>query len=412
MAGGGYRGLGRDKDRDRCQDYRRDFGPEDNRERVRDGRGDRQGEFDRGPYYERSQDYRQQPRRSAPVCGEPGHYRNQCPRLIGEGSSRTGLIRGRSLSPNRQHLVQGKWSLSEDPVAKQQLEELASSIVSMKELFDKEQEKKIEKARRKQEKKEREERDKEERLAAKRREEKKEEKLRREEADRERFRKEMRMQISMDVGGLGEHLQRTIDRAITHAKGKGKAAKTHSDAESYESESSDVEALSNQAERLVISEKRKRDPEKAVGDSPPMETPAKQSAKQGALNPVRLTKHLQLSCRRPPMKRATPPRKTPQRGVWRNKIPASVGPMGKLRFVTENLKALGNMTMDQLKEVCRLEDVQFETRKMETILAIAEKRTLTAYGSEHDEEEEQGAEQEDPAAEVVTKSDAEDEDES
>ncbi|GBG71517.1 hypothetical protein CBR_g8934 [Chara braunii] len=404
MAGGGYRGFGRDQDRDRYQDIRRDYGSEEKRERTREVRGDRQREYDRGPYYEWSQDYREQPRRSAPVCfecGEPGHYRNQCPRLVGEGSSRVGMIRGRSLSPNRQPPAHGKRSMSEDLVAKQQLVDLASSIASMREIFDREQEKKNEKARRKQEKKEKEEREKEERLAAKRREEK-EEKLRREEKERERFPKEMRimMQISMDLGGLREHLQRKIDRVIALAKGKGKAEATHSDADSYESGSSDVEALSNQAERLVMSEKRKRGQETVVGDSPPMKTPTKRSAKQGTPDPLRRTKRLQLSCRRPPMKK-TPSKMTPQRSVGMNKIPASVGPMGKLKFVTENLKVLGNMTMDQLKEVCRLEDVQFETKKMETILAIADKRAQIAYGSDQEDVEEHEVGHEDPAAEEV-----------
>ncbi|GBG81235.1 hypothetical protein CBR_g31907 [Chara braunii] len=196
------------------------------------------------------------------------------------------------------------------------------------------------------------------------REDRKEEKLRRDEIARERFRKEMRMQISMDVGGLGEHLERKINRVIDLTKGNGKVEEALSEEESYKSENSDVEALSNQAENLTINEKRKRGPEEEVGDSPPMETPAKRSAKRGTLDPVRLTKRLQLSCRRPPLKK-TPPRKTPRRSVGKNKIPAAAGPMGTLRFVTENLKALGNTMMDQLKETCRLEDVQYVSKKME-----------------------------------------------
>ncbi|GBG71534.1 hypothetical protein CBR_g8952 [Chara braunii] len=400
MTNGGYRGFGRDHDRDRYPDNCRDFGRDDHREHSRYVRGDRAREYERGPTYERSQDYREQPRRAAPVCfgcEKPEHYRNQCPRLTGEGSSRACMTRGRSLSPNRQRSAHGRRSTSEDTSVKQQLEELADSLASMKKHFDREQAKNDKKAKRKQEK---EEREKEERFAAKRREDRKEEKLRRDEMERERFRKELRMQISKDVGGLGEHLERRINRVIALAKGKGKAEEVPSEAESYESESSDVETLSDLAEKLTINKKRKRAPEEVEGDSPPMETPVKRSAKRGELDPLRLTKRLQLSCRRPPLKK-TPtwktPRKTPRRIVWKNKIPAAGGPMGKLRFVTENLKTLDNMTMDQLKEICRLQDVQYESKKMETILAIADKRTHIASGSDHDAVEEEAAEHEDPA---------------
>ncbi|GBG70974.1 hypothetical protein CBR_g8274 [Chara braunii] len=280
MTNGGYRGFGSDHDRDQYPDNRRDFGRDDHREHSHDVRGDCAREYERGPTYERSQDYRDQPRRAAPVCfecGEPGHYRNQCPRLTGEGSSRAGMTPGRSLSPNRQPSAHGRRSTSEDTTVKQQLEELAGSLASMKEHFDREQAKKDEKAKRKHEKKEKEEREKEERFAAKR----------------------------------------------------CKVEEVLSEAESYESESSDVEALSDLAEKLTIHEKRKRAPGEVVGDSPPMETPAKRSGKRGELDPQWLTKRLQLSSRRPPLKK-TPTRKTPRK-TPRCSVLDRWGSLGSLR---------------------------------------------------------------------------------
>ncbi|GBG83398.1 hypothetical protein CBR_g37112 [Chara braunii] len=263
---------------------------------------------------------------------------------------------------------------SEDPALRSQVNELASSIAMMKRIFEAEKAKKAEKAKRKQEKLELKKREKEERQAAEearqaatRKAMKEEEKLRKDAEDRERMRKEMRMKISMHIGNLKDELHGVFER---HSKesAKGKKIKKieagSSSEEDHESYGSDVDSLSNKIERLAITEKRKWCADKPVGDSPPMETPAKRTAKR----------RLQLGCRHPSMKR-TSPLKTPTRRTASKKIPAAKGYIGKLKFVTENLRELGDLNVDELERICVLEDVAYEGKKMQAILAITKKHT-------------------------------------
>ncbi|GBG73119.1 hypothetical protein CBR_g12836 [Chara braunii] len=219
---------------------------------------------------------------------------------------------------------------------------------------DREREKK-EKEKRKQEERERELREEEARVAREKREEKR------------RIKKEEEKRKEADF-----------------RKGKAPVYSSGSDDDKNPS-NSDVEALSEQAEGLVISEKRKCSAERVVGDSPPMVTPAKHPTKRGQLDPKRLV----LSCRHPALKRSPTTRKTPVRSLMKKKkILATVGQMGKLRYVTDNLRELGDLNVDELKQICREEDVQFEEKKkMDTIFVIMEKRTHVAYGVEGNDEE-------------------------
>ncbi|GBG87718.1 hypothetical protein CBR_g45872 [Chara braunii] len=176
----------------------------------------------------------------------------------------------------------------------------------------------------------------EKRLAEQRRIARKEEKLKKEEDDRQLLKKEMLMEISLRMGQLDESLQRGYERDMRERiKGKQKVVVSSSDDEEAGSYESDVESLSRKTEQLVISEKRKRSREKPVGDSPPMETPAKRTPKR----------RLQLGCRHPPIMK-TPSRKTPRKTPVRRKgkIAAVPGTMGKLRYVTDNMRELGNLT--------------------------------------------------------------------
>ncbi|GBG73181.1 hypothetical protein CBR_g12899 [Chara braunii] len=205
------------------------------------------------------------------------------------------------------------------------------------------------------------------------------------------------MQISLHMGGLREEWQHKFDRKKGADKGKKKAEDNSSGDASHEAEDSDVEGLSNKTEQLVISEKRKRAADIPVGDSPPMVTPAKRTAKR----------RLHLSCRHPPLKkspRRTTPFKTPSK---KKKIPAPPGSCGKLRYVTDNLRELGLLNMEDLRRICQDEDVPFDGRKMQTILAIAEKRSMVAYGSN---EEEDVVGQEESCAEAHPEEDEDDQD--
>ncbi|GBG85726.1 hypothetical protein CBR_g40453 [Chara braunii] len=159
----------------------------------------------------------------------------------------------------------------------------------MKEGLDVVKSEKEEKKKRKMEKQERLERDEEERLTTEearqttiRQAERKEEKLRKEMEKREALRKEMLMEISLHMGRLGESLQSRYERDVkARVKGKQRVVVSSSDDDYAEFYDSDVDTLSCQTEKLVITEKRTWSTEKPVGDSPPMQTPAKRVANGG-----------------------------------------------------------------------------------------------------------------------------------
>ncbi|GBG67391.1 hypothetical protein CBR_g528 [Chara braunii] len=233
-------------------------------------------------------------------------------------------------------------------------------------------------------------REQEEHLARVRREErrrmKKEEEKRKEAEFREGLRKELRMEVRMHVGGASEELHQRLFGSLSKSKGKNKLpVYSGSDDDEESDDDSDFEALSKKTGSLEINDKRKHSVERVISDSPPMVTLAKRPTKRGTLLPMRLA----LSCRHPPMKRS-PDKKTLGGTIAKiKKIPATMGNPGKLRYVKENLRVLGGMNVDELKQICRDKDVRFEgnKKKMDTILAITEKRTHEAYGTNKEEEE-------------------------
>ncbi|GBG92550.1 hypothetical protein CBR_g55944 [Chara braunii] len=288
-------------------------------------------------------------------------------------------------------------STSEEPALRKQIEDMAISLASLKEVFDAEQankarkeQERMEKERHKQEVKEQLAREEEEHLAQVQREErrrmKKEAEKPKEAEFREGLRKELRMEVRKHVGGACEELHQRLFGDLTKSKGKNKLPVFEgSDDDEDSAEESELEALSEKTGGLKISDKRKRSAERIIGDSPPMETAAKRSTKRGTLVPKRLA----LSCRHPSMKRSQI-KKTPGETIAKlKKIPSTAGNPGKFRYVKENLCVLGGMNVDELKQICRDEDVRFEgdKKKMDTILAITEKRTHLAYGTDKEEEE-------------------------
>ncbi|GBG69968.1 hypothetical protein CBR_g4796 [Chara braunii] len=164
--GSNYRDFGRDDRRDRGNDRGRYWGGSDGgRDQQGDGRKERS--MERGSTSQWGQ--REVPLRFTRVCyecGEPGHYRNHCPKLGRDGGPRYNGQRGRSLSPKPQARQQEPRAASEDPVVKRQIEELAVTITSMKEALDAEKAAKEEKIKRKTEKLERKKREEEEAKAA------------------------------------------------------------------------------------------------------------------------------------------------------------------------------------------------------------------------------------------------------
>ncbi|GBG78962.1 hypothetical protein CBR_g28676 [Chara braunii] len=178
--------------------------------------------------------------------------------------------------------------------------------------------------------------------------------------DREAMRKDLRMEIRMHMGNVCEELHQRLASAIpTKKKDKGKLpVHVSSEEKSDEPEGSDVEAVCEQTEELAVKEKRKRSVERPVGDSPPIKTHAKRASARDVLDPKRLL----LSCRRQLLKRS-PRKQTPKslRSARKGKkVPASPGTMGRLMFVTDNLRELGDRNIEDLKQICRSEDVPYE----------------------------------------------------
>ncbi|GBG79019.1 hypothetical protein CBR_g28732 [Chara braunii] len=197
--------------------------------------------------------------------------------------------------------------------------------------------------------------------------------------------KEMRMEMKLHINAMSEGVHDRLLQAMIseEAKGKTKVSDNASDDSAYSSGDSEIEALSGEAERLIIQEKRKRGADEPVGDSPLVTTPAKISAKRVGMDP----KKLMLSCRHPPMKKQSPRKWTPATAslTRRRKIPASPGATGKLKYVQDNLRELGALNIEELRMICCGENVNCEGKKMDIILAITEKCAHTAYGTDEDE---------------------------
>ncbi|GBG89573.1 hypothetical protein CBR_g49362 [Chara braunii] len=400
MSGSNSQDYGCNNRRDRYNERGRDEGHDGGCDQSGDGRRDRVGHYGSSSQPDRSRD---PPRRFVAVCyecGKSGHYRNQCPKLGGEVCSRD--IRQRHQARHHEQRA-----TSEDPAIRKTVEELVTSVATMKEFIDTESARKEQKAKRKAEKHERKKREEEERRAAEEariaevRRAMKEEKLKRDEKKRERMRKEMNMEISLHMGDIRDALRYGRDHENREqAKGKQKVETYSSDEEYQDSYESDFEALSSKTENLVITKKCKRSTEKPVGDSPPMESPAKRTA----------DRWFQLGCRHSAMKKS-PQHRTPAPRSTRRKIPTAPGSVGKLKFITDNLQALANLNADELRHMCLAEDVQYEGKKMQAILAITEKRTQVVY-SEEDKHDATDMGTDDVPGEDARTSDDEGEDES
>ncbi|GBG75037.1 hypothetical protein CBR_g19550 [Chara braunii] len=267
-----YREYGRDGDQDR----RRETIRNEDQDRGRDNRLDQRPEYGR----ERRASSREPPRRFVPVCyecGEPGHYRNQCPRLSGEGSSRF-PSRGRSTSPRNYPRHPDRRPTCDEPVLKKQFEDLSSTVATMKEFVERENARREEKERRKHEKAERRKHEEEakaeaerlemeKKLKSERRENEKKKETMRLAEQKEQMKKELISTLSVHMGGLREELKYHMDRCLEElAKLKGKAKKQspstgQSSDDEYESSKSEVEALSEKTGHLTIGGKRRRGPE-------------------------------------------------------------------------------------------------------------------------------------------------------
>ncbi|GBG75830.1 hypothetical protein CBR_g21075 [Chara braunii] len=352
MAGYGSRDYGCDPDhgRDRyCyRDDRRKGRSDGERDRNRDGERDRfEGGHTQGRDYSHGYSHGDSARRFVPVCyncAEPGHYKNQSPRLVGESSYGAGGQRGQSFSLSQHAKTGTRRSASEEPIITKELEELKSTLANVKAYIDAEQARKDEaklakkeKGLRRQEQREREQKEEEECQLKARRAKKKEEKKRSELEAREAMRKDLGMEIRKHVSGVAKEMKEVLLQSLL-TKSKGKAQVLSPEA-SEELDDSDAEALSAQAD-----------------------------------------------CRHRPLKRSPGGVPPVRASCSKKKISATIGPAGKLKYVADNLRDLGQRTVEKLKQICRDEDVLFSGgKKMDAIMAITEKRAQLAYGSDDED---------------------------
>ncbi|GBG91173.1 hypothetical protein CBR_g52055 [Chara braunii] len=375
----------RDNDRER-RDYRLDGRREDRRDGHCSGGRDYYQDERRDMSRERGETSGEYRRRAPPTCfecGQVGHYRNQCWKLSGEGSSRFGESGGGhragscETSPERLQL-------------KKQIEELGALLAAMHGHIEQEKQKKIEKEKRKQEKLEKQHRAVAGREEQERKLARKNAKLREAEELKMQMRKEMRMEAALVALAAS-----TIDR-----KGKKKAASPPplNSPSASSDDTSDAKPTNRRTRKLTKTKKQKRSEEKAVGSSPPMTQPAKRTPRTTRVRPVRLVAKLRRTTHKTKGTK-TPPRFTPRRGTPRMKVAAAMGSAERAQFICENICALADLGADELKDICRKEDVEYE-KKTIAAMNIAKKRALVAYGSEEEEtrssdNENEGIEQED-----------------
>ncbi|GBG93076.1 hypothetical protein CBR_g58695 [Chara braunii] len=378
--------MGDRKYRELSRDYR------ENNERGRDSRRDdawlrhrgRSQDDYRHDRSERSYGSGDYGRRGPPTCynfGEVGHYKNQCWKRSEEAVSKGGASTSSVPRPVTQV----------DDEVKKTVEGHASSVACFKEYIDKENMKKENKERKKREKEERARKEEEEWMAKEAERAAKEEraaqkmaKKKKEEEEKLEFTKSVRMHVAMCMGGLQEQVQDQMRRNMEEFQRILKGKQVVSPSGSVGSHTSDrvaseVEELSHKAERLVITEKRKRSHDGPVGNSPPVTQTPKKTPRKTGVKPVKLATKLQATVGRTAKKtttqvetKKTPTRYTPKKDTPKTKIAAKMGSAGRVKFIGENMRELAEYHADDLKKVCRRDDVEYGN-KVTAMINIVEK---------------------------------------
>ncbi|GBG76959.1 hypothetical protein CBR_g23289 [Chara braunii] len=278
-----------------------------------------------------------------------------------------------------------------------QVEELGVSLASMHGHIEQEKQKTLEKEKSKQEKIDKQHRAAAEKVAHEKKLARKNAKLKEAEELKMQMQKEMRMEATLVaselheqiLGGFCEQLTDdmiwTLAAATIYRKGKKKTTSPPpSNASSTSSDdTSDMERTYQRTQTLTKTEKRKRSADKAVGNSPSMTQPRKMTPGTTDVQPVRLTTKLQCTTRKT-KENKTPPRFTPRWGTPRTKVAATTGSVGRAHFICENICALADLGADELKDICRKKDVEYE-KKTIAAMDIAKKQAVVPYESEEDE---------------------------
>ncbi|GBG79248.1 hypothetical protein CBR_g29299 [Chara braunii] len=220
-------------------------------------------------------------------------------------------------------------------------------------------------------------------------------KKKKEEEEKMEFDKAMRLHMAVCIGGLREQMQEEMRKNMEEfhniIKGKQQAASPASSASpvscSRDWATSVLDEISQRAKELSIKEKRKRSPDKVIGNSPPMEMPPKRTPGKSCCKPVKLVADLQAVMTRKTTKKdkqgdesgRSPKRYTPKKGTPRTKIAAKVDSAGKTQFVMDNMRQLADFHVDDLKRLCRHEEIDYGNKVL-AVINVAEKRAEEAYG--------------------------------
>ncbi|GBG84416.1 hypothetical protein CBR_g38700 [Chara braunii] len=372
-------------------------------ERSRDVRGmDDRAQDDR-ERDDRAEDRDRGDRRRGPICfncNEIGHYGNQCPRPRRYGgmarpSTSTDSLRSRS--PRR-----GDWR--REPAAQldrgvtQQISELGRSVAAMKQHFEEEWMREENRLRRKQEKEEekrREEemriREEEERVIQEKKARKKKERRRKEAESRTELKKDLSMQMVMQLSELEDKFGHRMKQAITgtgklpNEKGKEVKRGPACSGSGSESEASITQDLSARTTDLVISEKRKRGPDRVIGNSPPMESPAKRTPKsrrKQATFTRRLTRARAKMVKSPGSAKRKTPVRTPLLARKKKVTPLDTGigtpdlkgSLARYKYRNIMMQELKLLDASELQRICREEGVPYDG-KVDEIFDITDHRT-------------------------------------
>ncbi|GBG77523.1 hypothetical protein CBR_g23967 [Chara braunii] len=349
-----------------------------------------------------------------------GHYANPCPhrdRRANRSSTSTDSRRSRSprgYEPRRRYPPQGEYEL------RARVAELSKGVASIKEHVDEERVKKEEKTRKKWEKEllkeearrreEEEERQKAEEAARREaKKQKKEEKAKQDTLIRAEMKKDVTLHAAMMMSEIKDdwlHQWKTsLLPAITcgakEAKGEKKVVfvsddEDESDYNTEGSETSVTQELSEKTERLCLSEKRKRQEDVKMEDSPRMGLPAKRTPhRQGVKQVVPSTRstrskskakglrtQIPAKIRTPvktPLSKLRKSKKTPQSGRL---TPASKA-LARLKYRDAIIKEIKDCNVEELQRMCREESLHYEG-KLDAIFDLAEHRAKQHFRREGD----------------------------
>ncbi|GBG88904.1 hypothetical protein CBR_g48516 [Chara braunii] len=172
------------------------------------------------------------------------------------------------------------------------------------------------------------------------------------------FKKTMRLHMAVCMGGLRE-MFRTIVKGKQRATSPTQSSSGSQGSYTSGRTASEIEEISHKAKDLTINEKRKRSPDRLIGNSPPMEQPPKWTPRKTTVKPVKLANRLQAATAKRTTKikkqggegNTSPIRYTPRRGTPKTWISAKTGSAGKAKFVVENLRQLADFHTDDLKRL-------------------------------------------------------------